>query len=272
MAVMPRPHGKPSNEVYVVHVGDSRLYCVSKDNLRQVTLDDDVATRETTLGYNFYAYSSQRVDGGALIQALGTRGSDMLVPRVQRFFIDEDCILLLCSDGLSDYDRVEQIYEDSLLPILAEDKPLDLSCKALIDKANDLNGHDNITVALMRCRFSPADPNEDLTSENDISTSINTIELNADTEGNPAADTLAMATRFSPETIEDKEAEISDIDLAKTELAVSKQTNGTFIVILVLLALLLGSGLAAMQFQPVRDWVDQQLPTSLKKFVSPNKS
>jgi protein phosphatase len=47
MAVMPRPHGNNSNEVYVVHVGDSRLYCVTKDNLRQVTLDDDVATRET---------------------------------------------------------------------------------------------------------------------------------------------------------------------------------------------------------------------------------
>lgn len=85
MAVMPRPHGQLSNEVYVVHVGDSRMYCISQNNLRQVTLDDDVATRETTLGYNFYSYSSQRIDGGALIQALGTRASDMLVPRVKGF-------------------------------------------------------------------------------------------------------------------------------------------------------------------------------------------
>ena len=270
MAVMPRPHGQPSNEVYVVHVGDSRLYCVTPDNLRQITLDDDVATRETTLGYNFYAYSSQRIDGGALIQALGTRGSDMLVPRVQRFFIDQDCVLLLCSDGLSDFDRVEQIYDDYLLPILTEDKPLDRSCQDLIDSANDLNGHDNITVALMRCRFAPADPNEDLVSENDILTSVNSLNPEADTEGNQInnqdlAGALALTEAIDAETLEDPEVEVSDIDSAKTELAVAKQTSSTFIIILVLVALILGSGLAAMQFPSVRDWVNQHLPASLKK-------
>ena len=270
MAVMPRPHGQPSNEVYVVHVGDSRLYCVTPDNLRQITLDDDVATRETTLGYNFYAYSSQRIDGGALIQALGTRGSDMLVPRVQRFFIDQDCVLLLCSDGLSDFDRVEQIYDDYLLPILTEDKPLDRSCQDLIDSANELNGHDNITVALMRCRFAPADPNEDLVSENDILTSVNSLNPEADTEGNQInnqdlAGALALTEAIDAETLEDPEVEVSDIDSAKTELAVAKQTSSTFIIILVLVALILGSGLAAMQFPSVRDWVNQHLPASLKK-------
>ncbi len=270
MAIMPRPHGKPSNEVYVVHVGDSRIYCVTPDNLRQVTLDDDVATRETTLGYNFYAYSSQRIDGGALIQALGTRGSDMLVPRVQRFFIDQDCVLLLCSDGLSDFDRVEQIYEDHLLPILTKDKPLDRSCQDLIDQANKLNGHDNITVALMRCRFAPADPDEDLVSEDDIATSINGLKSEADTEGNQTnnediASALTLTEAIADETLKDPAVELSDRDSAKTEFAVTKQTSSTFVVILVLVALILGSGLAAMQFPSVREWVNQYLPASPKK-------
>ena len=287
MAVMPRPHGKPSNEVYVVHVGDSRLYCVSRQNLRQVTLDDDVSTRETTLGYNFYAYSSQRIDGGALIQALGTRGSDMLVPRVQRFFIDQDCLLLLCSDGLSDFDRVEEIYDDYLLPILTEDRPLDRSCQALIDKANELNGHDNITVTLMRCRFAPPDPNEEIVRESDLPTSIDSPKVEPDTDGirsdhQDLTGALAIAPPADteiPEDIEDNIStnlntninnDISDIDSAKTELAVSKQTNKAFIIILVLVALVLGSGLAAMQFPQAKDWVRQNLPTSLKKFVPPN--
>ncbi|MEI6332351.1 MAG: protein phosphatase 2C domain-containing protein [Pseudanabaena sp. ELA645] len=260
MAVMPRSYGKPSNEVYIVHVGDSRVYCVTKDNLRQVTLDDDVATRETTLGYNFYAYSSQRIDGGALIQALGTRGSDMLVPRVQRFFIDEDCVLLLCSDGLSDFDRVDQIYQSSLLPILTENKPLDLSCQNLIDRANELNGHDNITVALMRCRFAIAD--EDLVSEEEPN---NGLTLESDTAGDliKAEDgsEVLMVTSADPEDSQDT----SDLDSAKTEVAVVKQTNSGFIIALVLLALVLGSSLAAMQFQPVREWVEQHLPINLKK-------
>jgi serine/threonine protein phosphatase PrpC len=275
MAVIPRPHGKPSNEVYVVHVGDSRLYCVTRDNLRQITLDDDVATRETTLGYNFYAYSSQRIDGGALIQALGTRGSDMLAPRVQRFFIDEDCVLLLCSDGLSDFDRVEQIYESELLPVLTENKPLDRSCQALIDKANELNGHDNITVALMRCRFAPAEADEDLISENEIPTAINGLKDESgiehlDTEPQAVAGALATTSSGADDVAADLDPNISDLDSAKTEVAVTKQTNSTFIVILILVALVLGSGLAAIQFPQVKDILRQQLPSNLKKFVSPN--
>jgi hypothetical protein len=53
------------------------------------------------------------------------------------------------------------------------------------------------------------------------------------------------------------------MDSAKTEVAVTKQTNSGFIVALELLALVLGSGLAAMQFQPVRAWVEKNVPINL---------
>ncbi len=152
MTVLPRPLGKPSHEIYIVHVGDSRVYWITPENCRQVTLDDDVATREATLGLNFYAYSSQRVDAGALIQALGTRSSDVLVPRVQRLILDEECLLLLCSDGLSDFDRIEEMYSEHILPILTEHLSLSASCQNLINQGNFLNGHDNITVVLVRCQ------------------------------------------------------------------------------------------------------------------------
>jgi protein phosphatase len=155
MAVIPRPLGQPTHEVFLVHVGDSRIYWISADSCRQVTLDDDVATRETILGLNFYAYATQRVDGGALIQALGTRSSDVLLPRVQRLILDEECLLLLCSDGLSDFERVPEIYSTHIRPILTDHLSLTASCQNLIHQGNFLNGHDNITVALMRCQTAP---------------------------------------------------------------------------------------------------------------------
>jgi protein phosphatase len=271
MAVMPRPHGKMSNEVYVVHVGDSRLYCITPQNIRQVTLDDDVATRETTLGYNFYAYSSQRIDGGALIQALGTRGSDMLAPRVQRFFIDADCLLMLCSDGLSDFDRVDQIYADHLLPILTENKPLDRSCQDLIDKANELNGHDNTTLALMRCRFAPPDLEEDQLSEGSfgeagLQSEDTENSHNGDTAGDEQQDLVTepagALANIEVDGIGATDGDEALGDEVKTELAVPKQTNNAFIVVLILIALLLGSGLAAWQVPQVRGWLQQQLPKS----------
>ncbi|PZU97989.1 MAG: protein-serine/threonine phosphatase [Pseudanabaena sp.] len=269
MAVMPRPMGQISNEVYVVHVGDSRLYCVTKDNIRQVTLDDDVATRETTLGYNFYAYSSQRIDGGALIQALGTRGSEMLVPRVQRFFIDEDCLLLLCSDGLSDFERIEQMYQGYLLPIITEGKALDRSCQDLIDKANELNGHDNITLAIMRCRLAEPDIAEDQASEGNLVNSDHPKEEEADTEDIHPSDRQdevgSLAVTESSAESEAEEQISTDLDSAKTEFAVPKQTNTAFIVVLILVALILGSGFAAMQFPQVRDWVEKNTPIKLNQ-------
>lgn len=149
MAVIPHP-----NEVYIVNVGDSRLYWVHGESFDQVTVDDDVSTRDVILGYSFHAQAAQRVDGGSLIQALGTRASEGLYPRIQRLPLDEDCLLLLCSDGLSDYDRVEEMMDFHIRPILTSNLPLDQSVTKLIEQANERNGHDNVTIALMRCQLS----------------------------------------------------------------------------------------------------------------------
>ena len=194
----------------------------------------------------------------------------MLVPRVQRFFIDEDCLLMLCSDGLSDFDRVEQIYPDYLLPILKENKPLDRSCQDLIDKANELNGHDNTTLALMRCRFAPPDQQEDDLSEGIVVNPDLPLEDTEDIHAPDSADAqqdlaLEPAGALANIVTDEHGAESADADIAgdaKTELAVAKQTNTAFIVVLILIALLLGSGLAAWQVPQVRDWVQQQLPKS----------
>jgi hypothetical protein len=124
----------------------------------------------------------------------------------------------------------------------------------------------------MRCRFKPADPDEDLASENGIPASIRTVEEEADTEDihpEEAAGDLTLIP-IAPKTSEGSEFEPSDIDSAKTEFAVPKQTSSAFMIMLILVALILGSGLAAMQFPQVKEWVRQNLPASLQKFVPPN--
>ena len=129
----------------------------------------------------------------------------------------------------------------------------------------------------MRCRFAPADEQEDLVTENNIPASIYTEEKDLDTEDiQPESGDLAGALALtSPDSTdsEDTEFEIRDrekgldVNSAKTEFAVPKQTNSTFIIILILVALILGSGLAAMQFPQVKNWVRQNLPTNLQRFV-----
>ncbi|MCA1992599.1 MAG: protein phosphatase 2C domain-containing protein [Coleofasciculus sp. S288] len=145
-----------AHEMYITHVGDSRVYWVTKNNCHQVTQDDDLASREVRLGYALYRNAIQLPTSGSLVQALGMGASSALHPTVQRFVLDEDCVFLLCSDGLSDNDRVEQYWQTELLPILDGQIDLPTAGERLVQIANSQNGHDNATVALVYCQVTPS--------------------------------------------------------------------------------------------------------------------
>lgn len=144
-----------NHEVYLTHVGDSRIYLITNNSCHQVTIDDDLASREVRLGYAVYRNALKYPSAGALIQALGMRNSAALHPNVQRLVIDDDCLLLLCSDGLSDFDRVEQYWRDVIVPVLEDQLDLTKAVKTLIKIGNERNGHDNVTAALVHCQVKP---------------------------------------------------------------------------------------------------------------------
>jgi serine/threonine protein phosphatase PrpC len=150
--VMALTHG---HEIYLAHVGDSRAYQITRAGCHQVTLDDDVASREVRLGYALYRDALQQVASGSLVQALGMGPSSNLHPTIGRMAIDEDCIFLLCSDGLSDFDRIEQHWDEEIAPILDDQLSLEEATHKLVGLANTLNGHDNVTVALLHLQVAP---------------------------------------------------------------------------------------------------------------------
>ena len=83
------------------------------------------------------------------------RHSSALHPNVKRLIIDDDCIFLLCTDGLSDFDRVEQYWRDTVLPMLNGKINITKTVRTLVKIANERNGHDNATVALVHCQIRP---------------------------------------------------------------------------------------------------------------------
>jgi protein phosphatase len=145
-----------AEEMYAAHVGDSRIYWITAQGCHQVTVDDDLADREVKLGYLLYRDAIQYPNAGALVQALGMSSATNLYPTVQRLIIDQDCVFLLCSDGLSDYDRVEQYWDSEILPLLQGEKTVTAVGESLLQLANQKNGHDNSTIALVYCRVVPA--------------------------------------------------------------------------------------------------------------------
>jgi protein phosphatase len=147
-----------AHEMYITHVGDSRAYLITRNNCHQITLDDDVASREVRLGYAVYRDAVGQAASGSLVQALGMNASSALHPTAQRFIIDEDCVFLLCSDGLSDFDRVEQYWETEILPLLNNKGDVVSVTKQLLEIANNQNGHDNVTIATIYCQAEYSEP------------------------------------------------------------------------------------------------------------------
>lgn len=147
-----------AHELYIAHVGDSRAYWMTADSCTCVTVDDDVCTREIRLARSLPGEARRRPDAGALTQALGTKDGESLRPTVRRLILEEDGVLLLCSDGLSDRALVEQSWQDYTLPILQGKLTVEEAAQAWLALANQKNGHDNTSIALTYCRVSPEYP------------------------------------------------------------------------------------------------------------------
>jgi protein phosphatase len=139
----------------IAHVGDSRIYRIGRQRgLEQLTLDHEVGQREINRGVEpDIAYG--RPDAYQLTQALGPRDNNSVRPEIQSIEITEDCLLLLCSDGLSDNQLIEQNWSQYLKPLISSKNNLQEGLFKFVELANERNGHDNITSVLIRIKLKP---------------------------------------------------------------------------------------------------------------------
>ncbi|MCC5638767.1 protein phosphatase 2C domain-containing protein [Nostoc sp. CHAB 5844] len=181
-------HSDNAHELYLANIGDSRAYWITRNYCQLITVDDDVAWREVRYGKSLYRQALQREDATALTQALGTKDAESLRLAIQRFIIDEEGLLLLCSDGLSDNDWVEHSWQDFAVPVLTGELSIAEAVQNLINLANQKNGHDNTSVVLTLCRLSQ----EYLVPVTSLSPSVEMVEETPEVE-EPALTQSAQA-------------------------------------------------------------------------------
>jgi protein phosphatase len=218
------------HEVYLANVGDSRIYRITADSCHQVTVDDDLASREVRLGYLFYRDAIKYPNAGALVQALGMSNANSLYPNVTRLITDEDCIFLLCSDGLSDYDRVDQYWAQEIAPILATEKDLPTVGKELIKIANKKNGHDNVTISLLYCQIK-------LTSLEQTPLTIAAVEASLETIKEENQPTSELSDEF-PSDLQPTEP----LPTPEETLTVKKTNFPLILGVLVIVVLIVSAG------------------------------
>ena len=142
-------------KVAIAHVGDSRIYKVTRKwGLEQLSVDHCVAQAEIQHGVEANV-AFARADAFQLTQALGPRDDNFVHPDTNIMDIKEDTLLLLCSDGLCDNQLLENNWQTYLTPLISAKTNLDEGLIQLIDLANQVNGHDNITGILIRIKVQP---------------------------------------------------------------------------------------------------------------------
>jgi serine/threonine protein phosphatase PrpC len=126
-------------EATVVHVGDSRVYQLRGGVLAQITRDHSLYEELLACGTELPA-KEDFAHGNVITRALGLRGqadATSLTMQVHDRYI-------LCSDGLSDVVRDEDILELSLAIL----DPEELT-RELVSRAYESGGKDNITVVVV---------------------------------------------------------------------------------------------------------------------------
>lgn len=128
---------------YVANVGDSRLYIINKDKMRQVTRDHSLVEEMVRMGQLTREEAMRHPDKNIITRALGASA------KVDIDFFDlklqPESILLLCSDGLTN-----MVAEPVIEQIVKETESLEEAAHKLIDLANANGGKDNIGIVLVR--------------------------------------------------------------------------------------------------------------------------
>jgi protein phosphatase len=134
-----------NNVMTLAHVGDSRIYRIRGGSLERLTRDHSMIEEQLELGLISKAEAEKSKQKNIITRALGV-SETIQIDADEEIILDGDWILL-CTDGLTDMVREEEILD---ILLNNTDDPQD-ACKELVDKANNNGGMDNITVILLYC-------------------------------------------------------------------------------------------------------------------------
>lgn len=128
------------DKLYIGHIGDSRIYRIRRGVMQKLTEDHSYVQELVNEGTITPKEAEHHPKKNMLMKALGC--NSLVEPDLicKGFFKDD--LILMCSDGLTNMLRENEIYN---LLLKNPEKPEE----ALINNANELGGYDNITVIII---------------------------------------------------------------------------------------------------------------------------
>ena len=129
------------NQMHIVNIGDSRIYMAEKKAVKQLTRDHTLVQELVDRGELSQEEALHHPKKHYITRAIGV--GDTVDIDYQMYELNEESIVLLCTDGLSNY------LKNSQLPELLQGCVRENHIRTLIDYANDQGGSDNITAVII---------------------------------------------------------------------------------------------------------------------------
>lgn len=134
---------KYKNSVLIGNVGDSRAYSITSSEIRQLTEDDTLVNSLYKLGKITKDEAINHPKRNMITNAVGT---DLIIDiNLIQYNYKPGEYILLCTDGLSDMVRDEEI-----LSIFSSSNNLEEISDCLLEKALEAGGRDNITFIIIQ--------------------------------------------------------------------------------------------------------------------------
>lgn len=130
-----------------VHVGDSRIYHIGKNQMKQLTPDHTVIAREIKNGNLTPEEAKTSKLKGKLTQCIGA--SQVVEPASGTGILKKGETLLLCSDGFYhkfSENEIAMVYRSNF----KNEKEIDKYCLTQVKEAMNRNEKDNISVVVVR--------------------------------------------------------------------------------------------------------------------------
>lgn len=132
------------NKLYVAHMGDSRAYLISDDEITQITTDHSMVQEMLDNGKLTIEEARNHPQKNIITRALGV--SPEIKLEYNTLDIKKGNIILSCTDGLTNTVEEQDIYN-----ICKKCNNKEEAVGKLISKGNKNGGNDNITVSLICC-------------------------------------------------------------------------------------------------------------------------
>lgn len=130
------------DKLLVMNVGDSRLYLIKKDGIRQITVDHSLVEEMVKKGVLAKEDARTHPKKNIITRAVGVMAE--VEPDFFELEWEPGDRILMCSDGLSN-----MLEDNELWLIVNSVGSLEEKAKMLVDAANGNGGKDNISVILV---------------------------------------------------------------------------------------------------------------------------